>query len=206
MKQFLILLVLPLLICCKESIDEVIDLTEIIEESKNYKEGNEVEEEVILGDTILELILPFNEKGFEFISAKEVSRNLLPDRFGPINKSEIELVSNTDTINYLCWTYSDSIKTMNAFYNWIDNFGESRKSIFIGEKTNFQVNPFIVFAGDTSLIYIESNSNLSYSKWENYCSSNDEKLKDWNYSILQSRKSNAKWFSYKENIKNEIIR
>ncbi len=100
----------------------------------------------VLGDTILELILPFNEKGFEFISAKEISRNLLPDRFGPINKSEIELVSNADTINYLCWTYSDSIKTMNAFYNWIDNFGEeSRKSFFIGGKNQFSSKSIYCF-------------------------------------------------------------
>ena len=204
MKQFLILLVLPFLFSCEEPMEEVIDLTDIIEGSENYKEGEQIAEQIVIDDTLLYLTIPFNEKGFQFISANQISRNLLPDRFGPVSTSKIELVSITDTINYWCWSYADSIKTMNAFYNWIDNFGDNGKSIFVGEKINFQELPFIVFVGDSSITYIESSSNLPYSKWENYCS-NDEKLKDWNYSIEQRKKSIAKWFTYKENNREEIV-
>ena len=204
MKQFLILLVLPLFFSCEEPIEEVIDLTDIIEGSENYKEREEVAEKIIIDDTLLSLTIPFNEKGFQFIAANQISRNLLPDRFGPVSRNKIELVSIADTINYWCWSYADSIKTMNAFYNWIDNFGANGKSIFIGEKTNFQSLPFIVFVGDTSITFIESNLNLPYSEWESYCS-NGEKLKDWNYSIEQREKSIAKWFTYKENSREEMV-
>ena len=189
---------------CEQPIEEVIDLTDIIKGSDNYKEGEEDVEAIIIDDTLLYLTIPFNEKGFQFISANQISRNLLPDRFGPITKNKIQLVSNTDTINYLYWSYADSIKTMNAFYNWIDNYGEKEKSIHVGESTSFQTLPFIMFVGDTSITFIESNSNLLFSDWERYCS-NGEKLKDWNYSIEQRKQCLAKWFFYKENNREEII-
>ena len=200
LKQLIFLLILPLLFSCKEPVEEIIDLKDIIEGSDNYKEDDEVAAEIKVIDTLSHLVIPFNEKGFEFVTANEINKNLFPDRFGPISNRKIELVSLSDTVRFLQWNYSDSVKTMNAFYNWIDNFGEKGKSIHIGERLNFQKLPFIMFVGDTSLTFIESNSNLVYGDWELFCSK-EEKMKNWNYAIEQRLRSKASWFTYTNNNK-----
>lgn len=198
MKYFLILLIFPILFSCQEPVEEVIDLTEIIEGSENYKEGEKVEVEVAIIDSTDSLVKPFNENGFEFISAEIINKTFFPDRFGSLSSSKIKLLSQSDTISFLRWNFTDSLKTMNAFYNWIDNFGDKGKSIRIGEKRNFQKQPFIMFVGDTSITFIESNSNVSFNEWEEFCSIGGEE-KDWNYVIEQRVRSKARWFVYYEN-------
>ena len=203
MIRIILLLVLPLFFACEDPIEEVINLNDIIEESDNYKEGEVAEELSVELDSSLQLVIPFNKDGFEFIGAKQIDKILFPDRFGPIANNKIELISSSDTINYLHWSYSDSSKTMNAFYNWIDNFGEKGKSFFVGENTNFQKRPFILFVGDTSITFIESNLNLGFSEWENF-QSIDDRTKDWNYVLEQRRRSKARWYVYRGNIKEEL--
>lgn len=198
MKWSFFLLINIIFFSCEQAKENIIDLTDIIEESENFKEGVE---KLILNDQIdsSEMLLEsFNAKGFDFLSATKIDGNYFPDRFGPVRENKIELISKSDTVNYYQWIYSDSAKTMNSFYNWIDNYGEKGTSIFIGEVTKMQVNPFILFVGDSSITFIEGKSSLSYSIWEAFCS-DDSIIRDWNYVVEQRKRSRAKWFVYSEN-------
>lgn len=180
---------------CKDRKEEVIDLNDIIAESDRYKEG-ESEEDIVKVelDSASVILNAFKANGINAISLSFLEDNLFPDRFGPEASYKYQLYFDADTVKFYNWNYSDSVKTVNAFFNWIDNFGKRKKSIFVGEEKNFQKDPLLFFIGDTSLIFIEAKNKLFKKNWIDYFEKNGFKG-DWNYVVTQTKWGRAKWDS-----------
>jgi len=190
---FIVIIVVSSLVACNKAKEEVIDLNDIIAESDRYKEVDEIVgvDDAIIDSTQL-ILQSFSENGIDVNSLSVVKKSLFPDRFGPEYSDKYLLENESDTIKYFNWKYTDSSKTVNAFFNWIDNFGTERKSLFIGEEKNLQKEPFLLFVGDTSLIFIEAKESLQLKKWEHYFKKigyNGE----WNYVLQQRKWGKVKW-------------
>ena len=122
--SFFVLIVL--FSCGEKPKEEVLDMEDIIPQSERYKDGVTTGEKK---DTI--------DLGFDIwmavragISVMEVGRHEDPmfvDRFQPKSILKLDLNTKTDKIFFGQWTFRDSLKTMNAFYNWIDCFGTNCK-------------------------------------------------------------------------------
>tara|TARA_R110002072_G_scaffold302060_1_gene483552 strand:+ start:18308 stop:18892 length:585 start_codon:yes stop_codon:yes gene_type:complete len=181
------------LISCNRQKEEVIDLSDIIKESENYKEGETTSEfDTDILDTSEMVLDDFTENGLDVSSYEILDDKLFPDRFGPKSSSIMRLNFEKDTVFYGSWSFEDSSKTVNAFFNWLDNFGKKHKSIFIGEEKNLQKKPFLMFIGNNSLIFVESNEFLSKPQWENYLENKGYK-EDWYYILQQRKWGKVKW-------------
>ena len=182
---------------CKPEKQEVINLSDIIPESENYKEGQNKGDSSNAADTLLWVKDQFTRNGIAVDSVESHKENYFPDRFGPSSVEKYKLISKTDTVLYLKWNYADSMKTMNAFFNWIDCFGKNCRSMFVGEESNFQRNSMQILVNDTSLIFIEAVNSIDFKKWSEYHEAIGYAL-DWNYIIEQRKRGRAQWFTFEE--------
>mgnify|MGYP000532189129 CR=1 FL=1 len=184
-----------LVVSCRPEEDEVLDFSEIVQESENYKEGNEVVSDSASIDSTTIPKLMFLNGGIEASELSFFEDRLFPDRFGPESTEKYKLTLGTDTVWYYKWRYKDSIKVMNALYNWIDCFGENCKSIYLKESKNMQRMPMKIMVSDTTLIYIQAKESVDFKMWDAFHDSLGYK-KDWNLIIEQRKSSRARWYVY----------
>jgi hypothetical protein len=183
---------------CRDKENEVIDLNDIIEGSDRYNEDSlDVENKINETDTLQVYLNDFQSHGIEVKELNYLDDNYFPDRLGPIKTKKFEIQRDDNTFRYVQWTFKDSTKVMNAFFNWIDCFGENCKSIFIGEERVFQTNPFQLLVNDSTLVFIEGVESFDFKEWESYFEKQGFAL-DWNYVIEQRKRGKAHWFNYIE--------
>lgn len=195
---FPILTLLLLLSSCGEKEEEVIDLEDIIEGSDRYSEDSlDVNNETDPKDTLTIKLKDFKENGIEATEIAAISDNFFPDRFGPLSSEKYELQLEGNKFQFIAWKFEDSTKVMNAFFNWMDCFGDKCKSIFIGEERVFQAEPFQLLVNDSVLVFIEGVESFDFKTWESYFKNKDFPL-DWNYIIEQRKRGKAHWFTYVE--------
>ena len=131
-----------------------------------------------------------------FIIVRDSSVFIL-DRFS--SKEEKYLLTNKHSkFSYYAWSFSDSLTTKNAYYNWLDCFGESRKSIKLFDTTLvIDKTPFLIFKGEKTILYIKSNKNLKPKRWMRFL---DEKFLDEKSWILIEQRKNEKpyWYIHPE--------
>ena len=187
-----------LLFSCREEEVETIDLSDIIQSSEKYNEnGDNPENQQENVDTLSVVKQNFRKNGILCDSIMAFEENIFPDRFGAISVEKYELFTADNQFRFVEWKYKDSAKVMNAFFNWMDCYGKSCKSIFIGEERLFQANPMQLFVNDSALIYIEGIESFDFRQWEDYLSKNGYP-KDWNFVIEQRKMGKARWFQYIE--------
>lgn len=181
------------LIACSEKEEKVMDIHDIIPSSErdyDKKKGDSLEQN---SDPLLNVIL---ESELAFNSMEPIKERLFPDRFGPDTSFHFKLIGQKDTVRYHKWVYSDSLKTMNAFYNWMDCFGEDCRSIFIGEERNLKKEALQIFVSDTTILMIEGKK-VEFEPWIKL----HETLgyeNDFNYLIEQSFRGKARWFTFED--------
>lgn len=144
----------------------------------------------------------FNRYGIAFEKAEMIDKRDFPDRFGPDTSLNYHLWFDGDSLLYTMWSFSDSSKTINAFYNWIDCFGNDCKSLFVGEGRNLQKNALLIMVGDTNIVRIDGRA-INFNDWYSFHDSLGFEG-DWNYSIEQRYRSRAKWYEFKEGEKQRI--
>ncbi len=199
MKKLLcILSILVFFSSCGDKENEVIDLNDIIEGSERYNEDSlNVDHKTKEDDTLAIYLKDFKSHGIDVNELTVIEEKYFPDRLGPIHTLKFELQCEENTFRFVQWTFDDSTKVINAFYNWMDCFGEKCKSIFIGEERVFQTNPFHLLVNDSSLIFIEGIESFDFKEWESYFEKKGYGL-DWNYVIEQRKRGRAHWFNYIE--------
>lgn len=187
-----------LLTSCGEDKGDVVDLDDIIAGSERYNEDSlNVKNDIDPKDTLALKLEEFKTNGLEAIEIIAFSDNYFPDRFGAIGAEKYELQTDGNTFRFVQWIFEDSTKTMNAFFNWMDCFGEKCISIFIGEERVFQPNPFQILVNDSALVFIEGVESFDFKVWESYFEKQAYPL-DWNYTIEQRKRGKAHWFTYIE--------
>lgn len=200
MRIIIYILSVVVLISCSSKKEKVIDLSTIIPQAERNSEGDTLTKTVEnIDDSLLNY---FADNGVFTTEVVKIENKLFPDRFRPESAERYQLKINEDSIRYYKWRFSDSSRVMNAFYNWIDCFGDNCKSIVIGEKKRFQTNAMLIYVCDSTLIYIDG-ANLDDVNWNSFHDSlgyNNE----WNYLIEQSTKGRAEWFTFIDKKKKKL--
>jgi len=181
--------------CVSEKPDPL-NMDDIMAESENYKEDELNASEVVEMDSTVIVKNWLNDNGVLTDSIIYVSRRMLPDRFSVEPATKFSLFTQTDTIFYSQWKYTDSAKTVNAFYNWVDCYGVSCKSFFIGDEVNFQKKPFKILVGDSTIIYLEGMENFDFKQWDSFYESVG--YSSWNYILEQRRRGKVHWYVYED--------
>lgn len=197
MKKIQFIFFIVLLSACTGQKEEIVDLSEITPQSKrNYDvvdDGNNDE------DSTTKFKNRFNNYGIGVKELVHSTEKLFPDRVGPIRTEKFDLQDGEFDLQYFNWTYSDSAKVMNSFYNWLDVLGVEQ----VGSQVNIQKEYMCVLVGDTNLIYVNGSNGSTGKAWLAYHDSlgHDE---NWNYMIEQYHGRKAEWYVFEDGKKLEI--
>ncbi len=180
--------------CSGQDNYEVVSSEEVLPQAKgDYDYTEQENEEDTLEMSTLEQNLKASLDGIQFSKNNDLrieDTRILPNQLG--YKEKKETFFNYDSIPYhfLEWTFVDSTQTVNAFYNWLDCFGNDCRSIKINEAVNGCKQAFIVWVSDTNITYLESTDPIEKRKWEELFFN---KKRAWNYIIQQAPRSKINW-------------
>ena len=183
-------MIMALITSCTQQKEEIIDASDIIPHSK--KNYDKVDDIIDNGDSTSGIGAFFVANGIDVDSLVFSDHKQFPDRFGPKSSEKYSISNSEGSFDYYNWTFKDSVKTVNAFYNWMDMIEIDQ----LGEEVNFQKESLCILVGDTSLIFI-SGSSIKLDTWIDYHKALgfDE---EWNYLIQQKLASRARWFTFED--------
>ena len=149
-------------------------------------------------DSTIAVLAKFNDHGIQTDSLQYLVKNKFPDRFETLSSEKYAVFNGVEKYEYYKWSYSDSSKVMNTFYNWLDAFDVD----LVGDEVNLQKESMLVLVGDTSLIYINENT-LTAKEWLKYHKEigYDE---NWNYLIEQKASGKARWYTFVDGKKEQL--
>lgn len=194
MKILSVISILFLLFACGEGKkDDVIDMKDITPHSdRDYSQTKK--------DSVPTVDLGFDikiadELGIQVIEINEIKDPMFPDRFSPKSNKKLALQLKKDQITFCQWVYKDSLKTMNALFNWLDCFGPKCKSIKYRFHEKFQPEHMLMFVNDTSITYISSPLALDANVWQQYLEKKNT-IEEWDNVIIQKARKKSEWFNY----------
>lgn len=122
---------------------------------------------------------------------------LFPDRFGPSKMEKWYLLNQKDSIVALHYEFKDSLRTKNAFFNWIDCYGPKCTSYQVGSQFKKQSRNSLFLIGEKHLVYMESKTPIAADKLVELL---NEKKKDrnWIYVLEIPGKKLTRWSTIKE--------
>lgn len=181
--------------CSDDTEYEILNSKEILPQAQgNYdyaEDSTEVKNEKLtpLEESLMQIFpkISFEEEN----NLKEREMLFIPNRLGYLEKDETYFLKDSIPYHYIEWTFADSLKTANAFYNWLDCFGHQCKSIRIEEEINGSKEGFIIWVSNSKITYLASTSNINRSKWQDIFISNSKK--ECNFIIHQSPRGKMKW-------------
>lgn len=192
---FIFLLVACSVLSCQEQKEELMDFRDIVPQSEKYKNGEEnPTDSSQISDLGFDMELA-RELGIDVMELDSFPEPMFPDRFVPRSIQKLTLHLKEDAIFYGQWKYKDSIKTMNALFNWMDCFGTKCKSLKYLQPANFQKEAMLIFVNDTSVTYISSPLKLDKNQWQQYLEKKD-RVVDWDLVIVQKKGAKASWEYY----------
>lgn len=198
--HFSLLLLLGLLFignaCSEKDNYEIVDSTDILPQAEgdyNYDEEQQSTGEIVYSEIQNQLLklLP----GITFKEENNLIENqtpLLPNRLGYKEKQEVYFNLDSTDFYLIDWTFSDSSKTVNAFYNWLDCFGPNCRSIKVNEQKNLEKNAFAVWVTQESITFLTSEYNFKSSHWEKLLFE-DKEEEDFYFLLKQNVRGQTNW-------------
>jgi hypothetical protein len=114
-----------------------------------------------------------------------------PERFHP-TKSDKVVCHDPSLISYKHWKWTDSIKATQAFFNWLDQLGERKVSMLVGDELKVSKNGFILLLQDKSIVFLEFGSTfkpIHYIHKLTNCGFG----KHWKYIVYQQPFKKTTW-------------
>lgn len=197
-----VFVLLALFACSSNEEIELVDSESILPKAEReyiYDEDTTKVEVDSLSKLEKVILNKFPNAEFEFSNDFTRRKSLhMPDRLGYQEKNDILFKVESVSYQFMKWTFSDSLKTINAFYNWLDCFGENCKSIRVAEKVNGSKEAFIIWVSNGSINYLVSDHNLKRKEWEKLLF--DDKNMEWNFKMHQATRGEILWLVPKDSI------
>lgn len=205
---YLSILILVSLYSCSENKVDSVDMDDITHTSDKYQDNDTVDakKDVKLSftDTLKECYkgiidsLKLDSKAVQPLDVVQ-----LPDRFGAKFVQKMYWKTEKDSLCLMDWEFKDSIKTSTAFYNWLDCFGNSCKTIKIGDNVKIHQRNILILVNENHLFSIDSNLKIDQEKWLKMLK--DQSIgENWKFIVSQPKKGKATWTSLKDEIFTEI--
>ena len=125
------------------------------------------------------------------------------DRFSAKHFIKNKLFQGGDSLLHFRWTFSDTTATKNAFYNWLDCYGTTCRSIKLYEPFKIEKQATLIFLNQYSISYIRGKQNLSKEAWTNF-ETTVFPADSLFLLIVQQPGKNAIWYQYKDKKFNSI--
>lgn len=182
-----------LLFACAEKEDKVVQLDDLVEGSKtNYEVKDSIVQkssEIKVSFFVQRLTDSLN------IDSKNViidSMFSFPERFHPIKQDKVKFTENSDLLSYKHWKWGDSTKASQSFFNWLDQFGDKKASLVVGDQIKVMKPGFLLLLQDKSIVYLEFGRTF---KPEYYLHklTNCGFGKHWKYVLYQQPQKKTTW-------------
>lgn len=188
-----------LLISCSNKKEKVVSFDDISKSSERYKEGQTKKDSIATLPKTYDLLSHFSKTWVDsLVFEKEkiflLDTTLFSDRFGAKKTEKWYYKTEKDSLVFMHWEFKDSIKAQNTFYNWMDCFGPSCKSIMIGQEAKFSKRSLTFLLQNNHLFSIESNVKQDVERYLNLFD-NLKWNKTWKYIMIQALRKKGTWFS-----------
>lgn len=184
--------------------EEKISMDEIMPKS-NYDK----QDKIIVEDKIISFQPEIDKNSLEAASiiwdSVAINEDLTnPERFSPLKTEKFDYFIEGKTVNYNRWTFKDSTKSISAFLNWMNCYGDNCTMVELRKKANIQRNEVLILQNDTCMIQIQSNMMgiNELKKWKKMYLSIDKGK--WNFIIIQNKGSKAQWSNFRDKVENDI--
>jgi len=193
--------------CSSSPKTEAVDLEDVLPSSKKYTEEQAKDSVRVYTEpkhshdnfTLLDTVL--YEQFPELIPVL----NLTPDRFfvdrlRPTSKINKTINLDSVAIQFVVWEFTDSIQTENAFFNWLDNFGEDQDALRIAEPFRYKESANYIYVGQQKIVYVYAQEIFDYSPFEQLIET--VYGKEWKYCVHQQKGKRAKWLVLPTDVEN----
>mgnify|MGYP006878989421 CR=1 FL=1 len=185
--------------CASKSEVETVSLEDLLPQS-DYPILNKDEQKsdsLLFSDFKKDLMNAISDSSLLF-SEEIYNVKFFPDRLSHITRHQELIILDSDSIAFTAWEFSDSLTTINAFYNWLDCFGDNCSEIKIGEEVKFSKNNVLTLVSNHHLVYITSTRAFNMIKWQNEIVPAIFPDELWIYAISQPAKKKGKWQDYEK--------
>ncbi len=190
MKRYILIVPVLFLLSCSDKEEKVIDIHDLLPSAENGDSIPATEDE----DGHEELLKNFQLINPDILEVGMTSKKHFIDRFGADTSFQYILRSKEDSLNYREWYFSDSVKTSNAFFNWLDIAGRG-ESVHIGDPIRLNDRSFEMFVNDSLIVMIEGEE-VNFESWKNYLEAKG--IEDWTHILQQKGKNKARWYYMEE--------
>jgi len=193
--KFVILLG-SILIACQQKENKTVHLSDIVPKAKHDSILSSLSDQQNEQKNIDLSFLPLTELktySISWDSIYYIDSQYFLDRFSTVETKKVAYLFDNKEFFVFQWTFSDSLKTMTAFLNWMNCFGEHCKTVELYKEENIQQNALFIAIGNSKIIEIQTAS-AKYSelgKWKKLYE-NDETQK-WNIFIKQRKNEKTEW-------------
>ncbi|MES2557549.1 MAG: hypothetical protein V4604_15445 [Bacteroidota bacterium] len=130
---------------------------------------------------------------------------LFPDRFGPNAQEKWMTIGTKDSLVLLRYQFKDSLRTKNAFFNWIDCFGPKCKSYSVGANIRIPKRTALWLVGNKELVIIEGNKAID-EKIVREILSKDPKKENWLYIVNIPKSGKTIWKRIDKGVEKPIVK
>jgi hypothetical protein len=130
---------------------------------------------------------------------------LFPDRFGPNAQEKWMTIGSKDSLVLLRYQFKDSLRTKNAFFNWIDCFGPKCKSYTVGGNIRIPKRTALWLVGSKEMVIIEGNKTID-EKVVRALLNNDPKKENWLYLVNIPKSGKTTWKRIDKGVEKPIVK
>lgn len=194
-----------LLFSCSDNESETLSLEDISHTSDKFNDIDDKKEAVKIKDQKPKegYFLTAFDSIYKEASWYKLDSLLFPDRFGPSRLEKWYLLNKKDSIVALHYEFKDSLRTKNAFFNWIDCYGPKCISYQVGSQFKKQSRNSLFLIGEKQLIYLESALPIPAEKLVGILNEKKED-QNWIYVLEIPGRKKTRWTTIREGEVNEL--
>jgi hypothetical protein len=138
------------------------------------------------------VFLQLSDSLFPDATWKALDTLLFPDRFGANKSEKWILTTKNDSLTFMQFQFSDSLRTKNAFFNWLDCFGTNCTSYKVGGNVKIKNRNALFLVGEKALVLVESAKKID-EKGIVGAFDKDTLKQNWMYLVTMPRTGKTNW-------------
>jgi hypothetical protein len=190
-----VVLCLAIISSCGSSEEESVNFDDIAPTSEKYQNEakKDLDKELVKSEKpAVSEFLTLGDSLFPAATWKNWDTLLFLDRFGAVASEKWILTNDKDSVVFLSYSFKDSLRVKNAFYNWLDCFGAPCKSYKVGQNAKYNKRNTLVYVAPQQVVLVESSGKL---KEENirFILEKEKKKQFWIYILDAPKKGKTVW-------------
>lgn len=185
-------LLILLMSCGEDKKVETVNMEELLPQGREEKVIVEEEKKVKEASPLEKALMEIDSS--QLVISDSTSRNYFPDRLRFLKKEGMVVEKDSVVYEVAIWEFTDSLQTINAFYNWLDCFGDYCESVKIGEEKYLRdKSSKLIWVSDHQIFYVKAAKDFNHIDfWRALAESYLEKT-EWNIKLTKNPRVIMKW-------------